>query len=805
MLLEAVQQGCVRELAVIASALSIQDPMERPLEKSSEADRIHAPFRNQDSDFLTLLAVWNRYHHFLEKMGTQNQMRKFCREHFLSFNRMREWIFIHQQIISILKEQRMPHETSSSQRKEADVYSSIHISILSGLLSNIARKKQKNLYLAAREKEVMLFPGSSLFNRPPQWIVAAGMVKTSRIFARTAARIEPQWIEDLAGPLCKKTYLEPHWERDRGEVRANERVSLYGLVIVTGRSISYGKIDPEESHRVFIQSALIEGDVSERFSFLEHNMALIKHIAGMEEKIRRRGILADEAAMTAFYSERLPGVCDIRTLKRAIKQAGGDDFLKMTEEQLLRWRPDDDSLKLFPDLVAVGNRRFPCKYKFSPGDEEDGVTVSIPATAAMDIQPEGLEWTVPGLVKEKIAALLSALPKAYRKKLTPLSDTARIIEQEVPKAKHDFISTIARIIRRRFEVDIPGTIWASLSLPRHLQLRFSITDNSGAELVAGRDMDLLKNPAALPKAKEESAAWNSAKKDWERKGVTTWDFGPVPEQIMIENMLPAYPGLREEDGTVCLRLFRSRHDAAKEHIRGVEALFRIRFTRELKFIRRTLTFSTSSSRAAAFLGGRGLMEQYIVDALVRELFHIEVRSREDFEARAEKAGSVIIKKAQEINALASSVLEAFDECFSTLGSLEKANKNNSLAVSFCFKMRQELQKLVPRDFMKLYTFERLNDLPRYIKALKIRAERGVNNFSKDKEKEAAVIRLLDLSEKMRRDSYPPSSEEKNKAIDEFRWMLEEFKVSLFAQELKTRFPVSLKRLEQRACEIAKMF
>jgi ATP-dependent helicase HrpA len=176
--------------------------MERPLEKSSEADRIHAPFRNQDSDFLTLLAVWNRYHHFLEKMGTQNQMRKFCREHFLSFNRMREWIFIHQQIISILKEQRMPHETSSSQRKEADVYSSIHISILSGLLSNIARKKQKNLYLAAREKEVMLFPGSSLFNRPPQWIVAAGMVKTSRIFARTAARIEPQWIEDLAGPLC---------------------------------------------------------------------------------------------------------------------------------------------------------------------------------------------------------------------------------------------------------------------------------------------------------------------------------------------------------------------------------------------------------------------------------------------------------------------------------------------------------------------------------------------------------------------------------------------------------------------------
>ncbi|MCF8062955.1 MAG: ATP-dependent RNA helicase HrpA, partial [Deltaproteobacteria bacterium] len=380
MMLEAREEGCSGEVAVIAAALGIQDPRERPAEKAGEADAAHRPFNDKDSDFLTLLNIWNRYHRTWGELKTQSRMRRFCRDRFLSYVRMREWRDIHEQIATILAEEDLGPEAAPASRKEEPRYARIHRSVLSGFLSNIAVQKEKNIYRATRGRDVMVFPGSTLFNKGAPWIVAVEMVRTSRLFARTVARIDPDWLEALGGSLCRSSFHNPHWEKSRGEVRAVEQVTLFGLPIVQGRSTPYAHVDREEAHRIFVRSALVEGEVKQPFPFLEHNLALVERFASMEDRIRRRDILVNEEAMAAFYSERLPGVCDIRTLKRRIRENGGDGFLRMTEEDLLLYRPDDSLLTSYPEGIQAGDHAFPLTYRFSPGSEEDGVTVSVPST-----------------------------------------------------------------------------------------------------------------------------------------------------------------------------------------------------------------------------------------------------------------------------------------------------------------------------------------------------------------------------------------------------------------------------------------
>ncbi|RPI77401.1 MAG: ATP-dependent RNA helicase HrpA, partial [Desulfobacteraceae bacterium] len=334
MMLAAQKEGCVPETAVIAAALSIQDPRERPLEKAAQADQVHAPFRDPQSDFITLLNVWNHYHHTWLRLKTQNKMRRFCKDYFLSFNRMREWIYIHEQIMHILKEQHL----DAGQRKTREItpalYAGVHRSILSGFLNNIALKKEKNLFQATKGREVTIFPGSGLFNKNADWIVAAEMVQTSRLFARTVAKIESVWLEELGAGLCKSSYTAPHWEKKRGEVRALEQVTLFGLVIVAGRSVSYGRIDPVESQRIFVQAALVEGQVNETLPFLKYNQELLAQVEKMEEKVRRRHLRADDATLAEFYRQRLAGILDLRSLKKLIKDRGVDEFLRMQEQDL---------------------------------------------------------------------------------------------------------------------------------------------------------------------------------------------------------------------------------------------------------------------------------------------------------------------------------------------------------------------------------------------------------------------------------------------------------------------------------------
>jgi ATP-dependent helicase HrpA len=800
MMIEAEEEGCVEEVAIVAAALSIQDPRERPAEKAGSADQVHAPFKDHDSDFLTLLNIWNRYHREWESMKTQNRMRKFCREHFLSFPRMREWIYTHEQIAAM----RVRHMNTKPRKSPETLYAGIHRSVLSGFLSNIARKKEKNIYSAARGREVTIFPGSTLFNKNAPWIVAAELVKTSRLFARTVAKIDPDWLEGLGRNLCVSTYLDPHWDRNRGEVMAYEQISLYGLVIVPKRSVSFGPIDPEESHRIFIQSGLVDGDVKERLPFLVHNQALARKLAEMEDKLRCRDILVSDAVVFQFYSAALEGVYDVKTLRRVIREKGNDDFLKMKEEDLMLSPPHKEALALYPDEMAVGKARFKTTYKFAPGKEDDGVTVHVPSGSASLLPPERLEWGVPGLLREKIIALLKSLPKRYRKQLVPISRSADVVVHEMQQKDESLLTSLSRFIHAKFRVDIPAAAWTEVEIPEHLKMRVSIMDQAGKELDSGRDLHVLNRTDSKRSRERDSWEWGKAREKWEREGIISWDFGSLPESIHIGEHFFAYPGLETSGESVSIRLFDSYDAALESHKKGVQTLYSLRFSKDLKFLRRNLSLPRRGRDGARYFGGVHAVEEALYHSLLKRLLQLNIRTPEEFDSYAENLEPTVFAKARELRDQASSVLDAYCETRQALHAIEQSNKANKAVWEVCTHIRKDLDSLVPQHFMEIYDGELLLRLPRYMKAIHIRAERAANDPEKDKKKMAQEEDFIKAHEKMVQSLLPHSSRDKRVAVEEFRWMVEEFKISLFAQELKTLFPVSRKRLEEKGREIERM-
>ncbi|MEA1970492.1 MAG: ATP-dependent RNA helicase HrpA, partial [Thermodesulfobacteriota bacterium] len=489
MIIDAEKYGCMEEVIIIASALSIQDPRERPLEKEQEADRMHKPFINPASDFITLLNIWNRYHDIRKELKTQNRMRRFCREHFLSYRRMREWRDVYEQISNILKE--AGHKKTKKALQGEPLYEGIHKAILGGYISSIGVKKEKNIYLMAKGKEVMIFPGSGLFNHGGDWIVSAEIVETSRIFARINAVINPEWLEEIGGDLCRRNYLEPHWEKNRGEVVAQEQVKLYGLIIVPGRPVSYGRIDPVEATKIFIRSALLEGNIRDPLSFLRHNQNLTEEVTGMEDKIRKRNILVDEDVLTEFYEERIGIACNIRTLKKLIKDRGTDDFLRMSREDIMGYHPEEE-LSMYPDKVTLGNRVLSCSYSFDPGKQDDGVTIHVPSYVASTLPLESADWQIPALLREKITALIKGLPKEYRKKLVPIPQTVDTMIRNIKSRDGSLITSMAQFIHEKFNISIPATAWPIESIPDYLKMRFSIMNEKGEKIRSGRDIRSLQ-------------------------------------------------------------------------------------------------------------------------------------------------------------------------------------------------------------------------------------------------------------------------------------------------------------------------
>jgi ATP-dependent helicase HrpA len=580
MILEARQEGCLREVAVIAAALSIRDPRERPQDKADQADTAQATFQHPDSDFLTLLIIWDRFHRLQEK-SSKSRQRNFCCEHFLSYPRMREWGHVHDQILAICEEQNIPLERKEPAEISAALYAGIHRSILSGYLSNIAALKERNIYTAAKNREVMVFPGSTLFGKSRPWIVAAEMVRTSRLFARTAGRIDPGWLEALGGDLCRYSYSGEHWDKGRGEVVALERVTLYGLEIVADRRVSFGRIQPEKAHRIFIQSALVEGQLDNPPAFLQHNQDLIRRVSTIEDKLRRRGFLVGEEALAEYYSRRLPGIYNERSLRKYFKDRGGDDFLRMSEADLLRLFPDEEELSAYPDYFQVGEQKFPLTYRFSIGSSEDGTTLKVPLSQVAGIPEKALEWGIAGQFREKIAALVKGLPKRYRKLLVPVAEKVEIILEEMEYGQESLYKTLSDFVRHRFQVDIPSSAWEEAEIPPHLRMRVAVIGTEGKELAVSRDLKSLKTKRWASEEPSTSEKWTKARKKWEREGITSWKMENLPEEIPIGPFITAYPALEPAADGANLRLFTSKEKALRTHRRGIRSLFFLRFEKDL--------------------------------------------------------------------------------------------------------------------------------------------------------------------------------------------------------------------------------
>ena len=816
MLIEAKKEDCLEEMTIIAAALSIYDPRERPQDKEQQADQQHKTFTDPYSDFITLLNIWKKFHEFSGNRKNLGSLKKFTKTYFLSFRLMRELFDIQDQIAKTIKEfdfgdlPVVPRKEASKNDVYSPLYTSIHKAVLSGYLSNIAFQKEKNIFQATKGREVMIFPGSGLFNNAKPWIVAAEMVKTSRLFARTAANIDHAWLEEVGGDMCTRSYDNPHWSKKRGEVMAYETVSLFGLTILSGRLVPYGNIDPEASADIFIRSGLVDGDIQfhpndKAFSFLRHNNALIGQVLNMENKLRKRDILVNEDDLFLFYREKLKGITNVVALKQFVKKNAPRGYLEMTTEDILAYRPDETELARFPDKIRLGEHEFECLYAFSPGHEVDGVTVKIPSSAAPSVPQARMDWMVPGLLQEKIEALLKSLPKEYRRKLVPLSKSTEIIMAEMPVTDNPLLNELSRFIHRRFGVHIPGKVWLNAEIPDHLNMRISIIGQKGEELSAGRDTSLLHDSHA---PSHGGKALAQARKKWEKTHIVEWNVGDLPESVMLgipPSTWSVYPALAAEDDMIALRLFTDRDEAERTHEKGVEALFIHYFSRDLKTLKKDIALPPKMAAMCDYFGGKKSFEQSIAAGVTRHLFRKAIRREAAFATHLEESAPQIYKTGQKFREQAMAILALVNEIAVSVHSLARTSLSNASATAFLNTIQKDLAALVPKNVMVIYDMDRLTHLDRYLKALSIRVTRGFENPAKDLQKtgEVDVFKkalhglIDDLSEK-------DASAEKREAIENLFWLIEELKVSIYAQELKTAVKISPIILSREIARIKRM-
>ena len=807
MIIEAKKHDCIHEIAVIAAALSIQDPRERPYDKIDQAAAAHARFAHPESDFLTYLQIWNRYSDHFDQMKSQSQWRKFCRDHFLSYRRMKEWRDVYSQIMDIIGGKAASPARRKPVRVEMDqtISDKIHRSILSGYLSNIAQKKEKNFYTAAKSREVMLYPGSGLFNHGGPWIVAAEISLTSRVFARNAANIQSEWLEELGGDHCRYQYWAAHWEKSRGQVVALEKVVLFGLTIVEQRTVAYERIHPEEAQKIFIREALVTGETGRKLPFVEHNLSLWEKVKTMEEKLRKRGIAADEEAIAGLYEQRLPLLSDIRSLQKWIKDRGDDDFLRFREEDLIASGPDLQELRQYPDQIRLGNAVLSCRYRFEPGRAADGVTIRVPLGLVSRTASENIEKHLPSLRQEKVLHLIKSLPKNIRLKLPPPIQVAAQFGKQTGGEDQALPLALGRFLFDEYQLRVPSGFWTQEKLPPHLQIRFSVVDDHGDEIRSSRDIGELRQELT---EQVRRTSLESCRRQWEKENLTGWDFGRLPEDIELTGKHGvtgfAYPALQAQGETVHLRLFADSREAAASHASGVAALYGIHFADRIKPLKKSLSLGGELKEQAALLGSVRQVERSVLERVKKDLFKRSWRSPEEFMKHAEAVQPRILSYGQEVISAIAPVLRSFAETHDCLQKMMLKNRSHPAVAKFLQEALAEMRILVPEDFMLRYDFDRLRHLPRYLKALSMRAERGSLNLASTKSKlrEAAIYaeKLQEIRDTMNTDA----SEERQNKTEELRWMIEEYKVSLFAQELKTPYPVSPKRLNQLIQEIGNL-
>ncbi|MEJ2402724.1 MAG: ATP-dependent RNA helicase HrpA [Candidatus Thiodiazotropha sp.] len=802
MLLEAAHQHCLREVLVIASALSIQDPRDRPLEHRVQADQAHAAFRHEQSDFMGYLALWDA----VEEQRRHLSKRKFhdwCKQRFLSWNRLQEWHDTHTQLRAQL------HEMGYRENQAESDYEEIHQALLSGLLSQIGFKSSGHDYLGARNTRFFIYPGSALFKKPPKWVVAAELVETSKLYARTLARIQPEWIERAAGHLLKRSHSEPHWERKRGQVAGYEKVTLFGITLVPRRKINFSPIDPVVAREIFIRSALVDGDFHTRAPFWRHNQELIAAVHDLEAKSRRRDILVDEERIYEFYDQRIPeGISTTPEFEKWLRKASKKQpkGLYLTEADLLRTGSETVSADLFPDALDLNGMRLPLEYHFEPGQGADGVTLVVPQDVLNQISEARLQWLVPGLLRERVITLIRGLPKSLRRAFVPVPDYADACLKGLQPGERPLIQVLGERLKQLTGVHIPEDAWETSNIPSYLQMRLRVIDADGKPLDTGRDLPALKKRHAT-QAQVQHRQLSAP--ELERNGIKCWDFPSLPRQLAVEQggiRLQGYPAVVDEGDSVAIRLLDAQFTARQAHQAGIRRLLMLDMPREIRYLRKNLPnlermrllyakVPRSAHEKPATQGAE--LADELVSFIIDQTFlndQPEIRDKETFTARIDACKGGMMALANQWCDQLMRILEAYHQARTAVAGITQINWMSSAT-----DMQNQLNRLVFQGFLQRVSEPHLRDYPRYLEGICKRVDKLPQAAARDQQR---MREMGDLQRKWEQWDAPLRKEHRvDERVEELRWGLEELRVSLFAQELGTKFPVSVKRLEKRAREL----
>jgi ATP-dependent helicase HrpA len=790
MVLAAKGENCLREVLVIAAALSVQDPRERPLERRQAADEKHARHQDANSDFLAFLNLWQAYDEALKHQKSRRKLTDWCRDQFLSPARMREWRELHGQLHAIVA------ELGWRENQVAASFEEIHRALLAGLLGNIGFKSETQEYDGARGIKFFLFPGSALFQKKSgqagaKWVMAAELAETTRLYARTAAKIEPEWLEKAGAHLLKRHYFDPHWEKQPAQVTAWERITLYGLTIVPKRRVHYGPLNPTEAREIFIRGALAEGEFHTRAPFFAHNRQLIAEVEELEHKSRRQDVLVDEHTLFAFYDARIPaGIHNGADFEKWRREAEKSDprLLYLTRDDLMRHGAESITEEQFPEKLAVAGSECKLTYRFEPGHPLDGATLSVPLHLLNQIDAARGEWLVPGMLREKITWLTKALPKRVRAACVPVPEfvTGALVAFSPAPFAASLTATLAAHILRKTGQEVPADAWKETDIPAHLRMNYRIIDEAGAELAGGRDLDELRN--RLGQAARLTFA-RAPELDIERAGLTAWDFGDLPEKIAFTrngHPITGYPALVDEGESAAIRLFDTPEVAAAAMRGGARRLLWLALAAQVKQLDKGLPgFTQAAMLLRAVVSPDDLRADLLCSIADRAFLGDDEAPRDEkaFSNQKERArarlSAVGDAACRQLSAIAA-------EYHAIQGRLAKAPH------AVAQDLRAQLARLVFKGFLSATPWVQLAHLPRYLQAIQRRLDKLPNE--RDARHMAAVREWAQLIEKRLEEQR--RSELPDPALETLRWMLEELRVSLFAQELKTPYPISLKRLQK---------
>jgi ATP-dependent helicase HrpA len=802
----AEHENCLDEVLIIAAALEIQDPRERPFDKQQLADEAHARFQDADSDFLSLLKVWDFYHRLKDDL-TRSQLRKACQQNFLSWMRLKEWADVHRELADLVS--RSAHESGRRSARSATStkvvrdwsqpfdparYAAIHRAILTGFFSGVAQKTETGEYLVAGGPKTSLWPGSGLTAKGPKWIVATELVETGRRYLRTAARIDPAWIEPLAPHLVNRSYSDPYWDREALAVLAQEKVSLWGLPIVPKRRVRFHRIDAAASRSLFLRQAILAGDWPDPPAFLQHNLALQQELHDLQARQRQPVPLKSDDELLEFYEARIPPeICDGRALVQWLNSKPAAT-LEMTREDLLEQTEDLTDASQYPSVMPLGVAELPLEYRHDPGGDADGVTVKVPQTAINQLDEHRLGWLVPGLVAEKVLALLKTLPKEVRRDLVPLPDTAREVSRQLTFGQGAFPAAVAEAVTRLRGVSVLPIQFQEDKLPDHLRLRIDVVDATGDSVAAGRDLTTLRQQVGAAAATSFAAEADSR---WTRDGLTQWDFGRLPDSVPVRRgglELQGYPALIDAGHSIELRLLDSSIRAAYERRFGLRRLYVLACSRDLKRqVDHISTLNAWTLVAQTWPQPAALYEQLVDLVADRALVTGGAwpQDQDEFTERVAAAKRLIPQAATEVIRHITPLFESYSDVrrvWARLASPAFASARQDL--------QWQLHGLLAPGFLVKTPFHWLIHYPRYLRGIIRRIDKLTSGGAARDAQLTAEFRgpwqrgQERLAAHAKRNWYDPE-------LELYRWMLEEYRILLFAQDLGTAVSVSAKKLDKQ--------